>query len=725
MDHTQAKLGKSLGFFSVYAIGTGTMIGAGIFVLPGIAITTAGPAASLSFLIGGLFTLATMFSVMELATSMPQAGGSYYFISRSLGPLFGTIVGLSAWLSLIFKGSFALVGLAEYFQILFHAPTLLIALTAGIFLMILNYRGAKNSGGLQNFIVAVLISILFGFVVLGALRLNTTYLFPFMPYGLSSVWQTTGIIFISYLGVTQLAAIAEEVKDPGKNIPRAFLLSVITVIALYLGVILVINGLVPLDTLKGSTTPLVEAVSIIAGPLGIVMITIAGFFATISTANAAIMSSARFPFAMARDQLMPAKLITVHPVYGTPSKAILLTSGIMFLLPFFFNVENLAKLGSTLNILIFVLINFSVFVFRLEKNESYKPTFKDPFFPVTQIIGMVGSLSLLPALGLGPFLFACSVILAGYFWYQLLGRNKIKINYAISGIIKDISQTKEPVICQNHVLVPLANPNHQKHLLALADALGDHITALTIVKVPDQSELISSVAYFENNKPQAQIQIEKTMSTYTFSYPEKCDFITVFDHDIARGILAQADIDHTSLILLGWRKKISFRYPMGAVTHDILSKSKSNVAILHGTIKRDLHHITLGFKEGDDVLYAFTLAKKIARYKGANIHLVHIMHPDCARDTHHPSPLEETMQKMCSSEQDISISYSIHERFSVIDALLEWSQKTDLLILADTTRRFKKSTLSNINQTICCHTDHAVLVVKYYEPSVQYLKYFE
>src|SRR6056297_690921 len=117
MNKSQERLGRSLGFFSVFAIGTGTMIGAGIFVLPSIAITIAGPAAVISFILGGLITLATTLSVVELATSMPQAGGSYYFISRSLGPMFGTIIGLGAWISLVFKGSFALVGLAEYLNV--------------------------------------------------------------------------------------------------------------------------------------------------------------------------------------------------------------------------------------------------------------------------------------------------------------------------------------------------------------------------------------------------------------------------------------------------------------------------------------------------------------------------------------------------------------------------------------------------------------------------------
>ncbi|MFW5982294.1 MAG: APC family permease, partial [Halanaerobiaceae bacterium] len=226
---TNKKLGRNLGFFSVFAIGTGTMIGAGIFILPGIAISNAGPAAILSFVLGGLIAMATALSMAELATGMPKAGGTYYFISRAMGPAIGTVIGLGAWLALVFKGSFALVGLAEYAQSFLPVHLLIIAVISGLILLYINYRGAESSGSLQNGIVIGLFLILSLFILKGIDQMEYSNLKPLLPYGVSSIFTTTGLIFVSYLGITQLAAISEEVKDPSRNLPRAFIGSVFTV----------------------------------------------------------------------------------------------------------------------------------------------------------------------------------------------------------------------------------------------------------------------------------------------------------------------------------------------------------------------------------------------------------------------------------------------------------------------------------------------------------------
>ncbi|TCK92731.1 amino acid/polyamine/organocation transporter (APC superfamily) [Natranaerovirga hydrolytica] len=723
MSKTQERLGKNLGFFAVYAIGTGTMIGAGIFVLPGIAISTAGPAAALSFLIGGLITLATMFSVMELATGMPQAGGSYYFISRSLGPILGTIVGLGAWLSLIFKGSFALVGLAEYFQVFFSAPILIVAFFAGVLMLILNYRGSKKSGNLQNFIVGGLLVILFIFIVRGGMLASSEKLVPFMPYGVSSVFQTTGIIFISYLGVTQLAAISEEVKNPEKNIPRAFLLSVVTVIIIYVGVIIAVNGLLELDTLVSSNTPLVLAAEQLYGQIGIFIITIAGFLATISTANAAIMSSSRFPFAMARDKLMPASLIQIHKKHETPSRAIILTGVIMLGLLLFFDVEQLAKLGSTLNVLIFVLINISVMIFRKNRNKNYKPSFKDPFFPVTQIIGIVGSLMLLPSLGMISFAFTVLVIAIGTAWYILLGRNKIQFDYAMKEVIKETPMITKKKTDDRRILVPLANPEHQKDLLILADALGDAVIGLNVVEVPSQTSLRAAKEKYKDIQSASSKALEKTFNDWVGINKESQKYVVVFDHLVSNAVIDQANIENANMIVMGWRKESLLQFPMGRITKDILAQSKSHLAILNGSIKEDLNKITVGYNGKINSKFALEMAKRIAMYKGAKLTILHVVTPE--EDNVLKENVIKEIKKMCEDEKVIEMDYVIHEKFSAVDVMLEESKNTDLMVVGDSNKMFRKSNISKTAHRIANHSVNPVLIVKRYEPSAKYLKYFE
>ncbi|TCT16365.1 amino acid/polyamine/organocation transporter (APC superfamily) [Natranaerovirga pectinivora] len=723
MSQTQERLGKNLSFFAVYAIGTGTMIGAGIFVLPGIAIGTAGPAAALSFFIGGLITLATMFSVMELATGMPKAGGSYFFISRSLGPLFGTIVGLGAWMSLVFKGSFALVGLAEYFQVFFTAPIIVVAVCAGVLMLFINYRGSKGSGSLQNIIVGGLIVILFLFIVRGSMLVSQEKLVPFMPYGMSSVFQTTGIIFISYLGVTQLAAISEEVKDPAKNIPRAFLLSVITVIIIYVGVIIVVNGILPMESLSNSNTPLVSAAERMQGQWGIYIITLAGFFATVSTANAAIMSSSRFPFAMARDQLMPSALIKIHKKYKTPYIAILFTGIVMLGLLFFFDVEGLAKLGSTLNVLIFVLVNLSVFVFRKNKSPNYKPTFKDPFFPVTQIVGIVGSLALLPSLGILSLVFALCVIGVGILWYLLLGRNKIHFNYAMKDVIKDTPTLERVNESEIRILVPLANPEHEKDLLIISDALGDAVTGINVITVPEQISPRAAMDMYHKEKSNTSKLLEKTFDEWVGIHKEKQNYVVVFDHSVSNAIIEQASLEDSNMIVMGWCKKEKFKYPLGKITHEILTKAKCHMALLKGNIKENIKKIGVAYDGKPNAHYALIMAKKLAMYKNAEIIIIHVFNPDDSQEN--KQEMIHKLEDLCRMEERIKITYQVYERYSPVDTILEVEKNTDLMVIGDSNKLYRKSFISRIANRVANHAENPVLVIKRYEHSTKYLKFFE
>lgn len=724
MSKKQERLGKSLGFFSAYAIGTGTMIGAGIFVLPSLAIATAGPAAVLSFILGGLITLATTFSVVELATAMPRAGGSYYFISRAFGPMIGTIIGLGAWLSLVFKGSFALIGLAEYLNVLLPAPVLITALVVGILLLIINYRGAKSSGNLQNLIVVGLMVILAAFILGGTPILEKELLMPFMPYGVASVLETTGIIFISYLGITQLAAISEEIKNPSRNIPRAFFGSVITVILIYAGVIIVVNGIVPLEELLNTNTPLVYAANLMLGTPGGIIITLAGLFATISTANAGIMSSSRFPFAMARDQLLPHSLVDVHEKYQTPYRSILVTGIVMLALLVLFDVEQLSKLGSTVNIMIFVLINFSVIVYRRNKDKEYQPTFKDPLFPLTQIIGIVGSLMLLPSLGLFPLVFAVIIIILGSAWYLLKGRDKIEFSYSIKSYLDEGEIPVDVNENEERILVPVSHPQHEKDLLYLADRLGDVIIGLNVIRVPDQTALTDAREYYHEDKEQEDIVLEKVFDDWAKLTSHKQKYIVDFDHDVSNAILEQSEKEKADLILMGWQRQKRLQYAIGGITYRILTNAKSHVAVLKGHLPQDPKKIVVAYDETKhNSKYGLLLGKKLALNTGATLKVLRVINPDMEEEE--KKKILENLKEASKSKENISIEYHLIEKYSATDAILQESKNSDLTIIGDSSKRFKRNFLSTLPQRVATHSKNPILIIKRYQSATKYLKFFE
>ena len=205
-------LRKELSLLNVYTIATGTTLSAGFFLLPGIAFREAGPAVVLSYLIAAVPLVPAMFSIAELATAMPRAGGAYYFLDRSLGPLVGTIGGLGTWLSLNFKTAFALIGMGAYLGIFWpELPAVPVAMGLAVLFGFLNLFGARKSGKFQVVMVLVLLVILAAFLGWGLPEVQPSHFDGFFAHGTAALFSTAGLVYVSYVGVTNIASIAEEI----------------------------------------------------------------------------------------------------------------------------------------------------------------------------------------------------------------------------------------------------------------------------------------------------------------------------------------------------------------------------------------------------------------------------------------------------------------------------------------------------------------------------------
>lgn len=712
---SKERLGRSLGFFETFAIGTGTMIGAGIFILPAIALSEAGPACIISFLIGGLISTATAISVAELATGMPKAGGSYFFISRAMGASFGAIIGLGAWLALVFKGSFALVGLADYFFVFYPIPVLIISIVAGLTLILINYRGARSSGSLQNIIVLFLLIILTIFIIQGSFMLDTAKFSPFMPFGYTSIFATTGLIFISYLGITQLAAISEEVKDPAKNLPRALIASVVTVTLIYTAVMIVISGTLTFEQSINTHTPLVDVAVMLDGTLGKIMIVLAGLFATISTANAAILSSSRFPFAMARDRLIPEWFVKIHNKHETPHRAIVVSGMIMILLLLIFNVEQLAKLGSVFNILIYVLINISVIILRKRSLKGYKPAFTDPFYPYTQIIGIVGSLALLPLMGFLPVLFTIFVVFVGATWYKYYGFEKAYPKYNIFDMLENnIYPTSVPSDSRIKILVPIANPKHEQDLLELADNLGDEIIGLNVMQIPKQTSLTAARDAFHANKNMMEHLLKEKFDDFPIIVGHEREYIIAFDHSVANSIIEQAEIENVDFIVIGWHEMNRLHFSMGNVASKVLAGAKNNIVMLNGYFPKEIEKIIVAYNGKENSKYGITLAKRLAQNTGAKIHILRVIKPNIQEEKKIKiiSELEQIIKEL----KENTISYEVKEHYSAENGILGSIGQDDLLIIGDSSQRFRVSLLGMLPYNVAKRSQRPVLIVKKHKP---------
>jgi amino acid transporter len=327
-----SSLKKDLTLYDVYAISTGAMFSSGFFLLPGIAAAETGPSVILAYLVAGILILPSMYSMAELSTAMPKAGGTYYFLDRALGPLAGTVGGLGTWLALVFKSAFALIGMGAYLAIYADVPVKPLAAALTVAFGVLNVVGAKESSWLQRILVTVLVGVLAFYAAQGVFSVVGGQsavggaggeFTPFFTEGVRGFLATIGIVFVSYAGLTKVASVAEEVQNPDRNIPLGMGLSLLTATAIYVIGVAIMVAILPASELHADLTPVYTSGEVFFNwlpyALGPILIVVAAVAAFASTGNAGIMSASRYPLAMARDRLLPEGFSKIGR-FNTPTR---------------------------------------------------------------------------------------------------------------------------------------------------------------------------------------------------------------------------------------------------------------------------------------------------------------------------------------------------------------------------------------------------------------------
>ncbi|WP_121820860.1 amino acid permease [Halostella salina] len=521
------ELAKDLGLVSAMTIGIGTMIGAGIFVLPGVAAQAAGPIVVVSFVVGGVIAMVNAFSVSELGTAMPKAGGGYYYVNRALGPLFGSIAGMGDWMGLAFASAFYSIGFGQYLATLAPIPGFLFltdiqvgALIAGTAFVLVNYVGAKETGGVQTVIVTLLLAILGVFAVQGWLSFDYATLSGdggLAPMGAGAILPGTALVFVSFLGYAKIATVAEELKNPGRNLPLAVIGSVAIVTVLYAILVSIMLGVVPWPELS-QDAPLTQATEAAfpGGYAGIAVTVVTGgaLLATASSANASILASARINFAMGRDKIVTNWLNEIHPNYATPYRSILVTGAmiVVFIAALGQDIEVLSKAASVLHLVVYALMNAALIVFRETDAPEYDPDFTVPLYPLTPIAGMALSLGLLAFVGGRELALSAVFVVGAVVWYFAYARKHTPKRGLLGQYVRDrqaslpdsvvgAAETVAPdgtgdATGTPTVMVALSNPRTERALMTIAGGLakakGGSVLATHIVQVPDQTTLAAA-----------------------------------------------------------------------------------------------------------------------------------------------------------------------------------------------------------------------------------------
>ena len=697
------KFERSLSLPYVVAIAIGGMLGSGLFVLPGIAAAKTGPSVWLAYLLAALCVLPAALSKAEMATAMPTSGGTYVYIERTFGPLLGTISGIGLWLSLLLKSSFALVGFGAYLLILMNIDIKVAALISLGLIMILNISGVKKVGKAQLVVLILSILGLAALVFFGFISFDVNLTRPAITHGTTGLIAATAFVFVSYAGVTKVAAIAEEIKNPDRNLPAAMILALLVVTTIYVLVTFVLVGNVSVAELKNDIHPIYTFAQTIGGKAVGIAAAILGVVTLMSMANSGVLAASRFPFAMSRDRLLPARLSTIHPKFLTPTITIIATCAIMALAIIFLDVEKIAKLASAFKVTMFICVNACVIVLRETSVHWYKPSYHSPLYPYLQVFGIVTGLILLLFLGLTPIAAIFAIALVGYLAFQFYGKSRAQRKgvlqlYGHQPALSEIYRKKRSpleneVVLQSdnsaienqsvenlirkdaNVVVALFGKENSPEMIAemgLAIAGKQEIQVAHITEVPEQTLLDAM-----NVDSIAIKSIERRLKAMAVDKSADFRFQAVATHELVKTMYTISNLTHCKWMIMGWEGRSSssgllVRNPIGWLTTHL----KCHFALFKDNGVRYFRKILVCLRPGREDALFLQAADNIANYYGAEITFLRVIKENRRDDMENLRSTSDKLLEGLRSKTRLDIEISNEPT----DAILKYAIGYDLLV---------------------------------------------
>lgn len=631
------ELARELGLGAAMSIGIGTMVCAGIFVLPGITAAKAGPIVVLAFALCGLVAVLIALCMSELSTGMPCPGGGYLFIVRAFGPMMGTVMGWCLWLSLIFASAFYMIGFGYYVADVLPISHVWLALIMTGLLTGLNFIGAKETGGTQNVIVAGLLIALTVFFVRAVIDVDVENLRPLIPpeIGISGFLVVTPVLFVTFMGFAEIAAVSEEVKNPDRNLPIAVVGSVVVVTVVYCLVEFCVVGLLRYDDPKmANETILMELARMLMGKTGYYLILLGGIFATVSSANASIMAASRICFAMGRDRLMPDWFNKIHRRFRTPYRSIVVTGGLaMFLLVILgTHLELIAEVGAFLSLLLYAFISLACMVMRHAELDWYKPSFKTPLYPAVPILGLLGCLFVMGLTSRPTILIGLGIIAGTLIWYVLFLREHTQL----VGVSNELWQMKviRPLVAKAEdyaaarrdafpvILWPLSNPATEGALLrvgtALAKARSSRLHLAHVVSLPRQTPLEAGRMEFEQMRREQETLLG-VASRRASEQGIRARVNALVAHSVPSALLNIADIEQTDIILMGWRGDVRGPRLRGTNVAGVAKSADRNILVLKDNGLSKVNRILVPVGGGPHTKLGLKIAHQLAAQWRATI----------------------------------------------------------------------------------------------------------
>jgi amino acid transporter/nucleotide-binding universal stress UspA family protein len=730
-------LSRDLNLFTVTMIGVGGMIGAGIFVLTGIAAGVAGPALILAFVLNGIVTSFTAMSYAELGSAFPEAGGGYLWVKEALGGAQGFLSGWMSWFAHAVAGSLYALAFGRFASELlimtglptFDLPVETLSLIFMTLIIVIftyiNYRGASETGTVGNIVTLTKIFILGLFILFGLLAMgrteawHTRFTTGFLPNGIMSVVVAMGLTFIAFEGYEIIAQSGEEVIDPKRNIPRAIFTAIgISVLIYVLVGLTAIGSVIPPEGLAGwqylgqqREVAIVEvARQTFPFGIGAVVLLLSGLASTMSALNATTYSSSRVSFAMGRDHNLPGIFARIHPRNHTPFWAVLFSGGLMILMGWSLPLEGVAAAADIMFLLLFMQVNLAVMMLRHRMPELERG-FRIPWFPALPIIAIVFNL------GLAVYLFTFSSLA----WYAaiawlVVGSLAYYVYFSKAEAMekpKEILHEEVLVSRDFSVLVPVAT-NEQARILGeigaiLAAANQGEVLALHVLQVPPQLTLGEGRYFLKESRSHLEMVIKQAKLRGVPVHT-----IVRLSRKVAQAVRKTANENASDLIVLGWPGYTNTAGRLfGSVIDDIVEDPPADVALVRYRTKKPVRKVLVPVAGGPNSRRAVKMAIVMAQAeeKPAQVDLVHIVPLGSVKST-----LVRAQQVLDHAREAMEyplLSERIIEGTELVPTILETARDYDLIVMgASEEPIFRNVLIGPMTEQVARASEVTVIVVK-------------
>ena len=731
---TEVRLSREMSLMDATLIGVGAMIGAGVYVLTGIAAGVAGPALILAFALNGFVALFTAMSYAELGSCFHDAGGGYLWVKEGLPKWNGFISGWMSWFAHAVACSLYAIGFGAYFDHVlrelgvtlphwaFLGPDKILAVAIAIVFAYINFRGASETGKIGNLVTITKIVILLIFIAFGIeliiKRGDIMASFkPFMPYGMGGVFKAMGLTFIAFEGYEVIAQSSEEIKNPRKNIPRAVFLSLVIVVPIYLLIAITAIGAVKPEAgmtpwhflaIKKETALVDVARNFFVG--GGVMLLVGGLISTMSALNATIYSSSRVAFAMGRDRNFPTFFSKVHPKTFTPYWAIMVSMVIIVLMAVSLPIQDVASAADIMFLLLFLQVNLAMIRLR-KKRPDLRRGFIAPLYPYMTILGIVLLLFLAVYMlnySLIAWIVTVAWIAVGLMTYR---------SYAYQREIEHIHRVKslERIEKKEYsILVCLSNPKSSRSLtdigLAIARKHNGELIFLSVYEVREGQPLMAGLEETQRARPMLE---EAENLAEKFEVPARS--IIKVAHRVSQGIIDTANEENCNFIVIGRQKNPNFMDRLfSSLIDNVLQKAPSEMAILHGDlIPENINNILIPFGASIHTRLATEIAPAIVKYFNANLTVGMVLDPRISE-----AEKNQRIDDMKKNLQENALAAEIKTTTDrdILRGILRLSSSADLVLMAGRSGEFLELMLAkSITQEFTERSKCPVIWIKEYE----------